>query len=628
MPKWQMVVSEIDVTSDDEYGSGSTDHDRENERPADNSMNNENASPSSLVVNWKYSAARACDNLNRILLDIDLLGAGIDIIPMTPRPHVGGGERREDEGRTEDEGSEENEQRDALEDSLETARKGMEANPLLAKTQTRVEVAAAVVNRFLSDKHEEEKRLIEKIEKQKKVVERILQASGRRRKGGGMEDERHIEEDEIAAEMKLKDDENCLRTERRKLLEDTNLVERIPQDDALSIEEGEMEDERRKDEREAEGRRRLAENEESESERESERERDKEREMVRDKEREAAASAAEEKKRADDERMRKQWAEEEEERKRKAAVEKETRRKVAAAVAETESRRRALKEAQDAAREELEEKHKQEKLVERILRAAANDEKAKNAFYNVLDITPTSTTAQIKKAYRKLALKLHPDKDKYTTPKSVEAFKAVLSAYDVLKDSSSRSEYDRAQSSINGVVLRGPPSLFNTIPSGTRITVQSTDKRFANLNGLQGSILGYDGVTDLYLVQVDHQCASIWSKTSALFQNVIVCLRAAKAKELGAFLVTLLAYYKDSRGGCYQVSYYHENSMMVRTAYLRPEQFIIPNGTVVQLDDGVCGMVVGWKEIVDQLSDADGSYYNIKVSHDVGVRVQMANIRL
>jgi len=470
-------------------------------------------------------------------------------------------------------------------------------------------------NRLLTERH--------KLLRGANLTERILQARRRRAQEGGMEDERRKEENENA------------------------IKESLIEEGGRRMEEGGIEHGRRKEEHEeAEEMRRLAENKEMERERqmhmerekqrnkervrekerekEIEKERNRERERERELEREAAAAAAEKKMRAE-ERMRE---EEEEDRKRKDAMERETRKKVMAAVAETESRRRAIKEARDAKKKELAEKEKceeQHKLVERILLAAANDAKGKNAHYSVLGISPTSTMTEIKKSYRKLALRLHPDKDRYATPNSAEAFKAISCAYDVLKDASSRSEYDRAQSS---VVMKGPPSAFNTFPSMTRITVQSTDMRFTNLNGQQGSILGYDAVKDLYLVKVDHHCEPIWSKKSALFQNVIVCLRAGKAKELGAFFVTLLSYYKDHSGGCYQASYPDVKKMTTRTAYLRAEQFIIPNGTVVHVDDGVYGMVVDWKERVDQHSTADGSYYEVRLSHGVGVRIQMANIRL
>ena len=317
----------------------------------------------------------------------------------------------------------------------------------------------------------------------------------------------------------------------------------------------------------------------------------------------------------------------------------EEKQRVESAVAEIEIRQKAIKEAHDNKRREhekemnrlLHEREKvqeQAKLVEAVMRAAVNDAKDKNAYYNILDITSTATPVQIKKAYRKLALRLHPDKlGSYSTPNSLEAFNAVACAYDVLKDVSSRREYDRQQNQCV-LVSRGP---YTVIPIGTHITVQSTDTRFMKLNGQQGSIMGYNAISDLYLVKVDNLAESIWSKSSALFQNVVVCLRAIKAKELGAFLVTLKAYYRDSRGGCYEVICHDDMTGMImrsRRAYLLPDQFIIPNGTVVHVESGAFGLVVDWKEKFDHITKVDSSYYEVRLSSDNICRVLMRNIRV
>ena len=317
----------------------------------------------------------------------------------------------------------------------------------------------------------------------------------------------------------------------------------------------------------------------------------------------------------------------------------EEKQRVESAVAEIEIRQKAIKEAHDNKRREHEKEmnrlvherekvQEQAKLVEAVMRAAVNDAKDKNAYYNILDITSTATPVQIKKAYRKLALRLHPDKlGSYSTPNSLEAFNAVACAYDVLKDVSSRREYDRQQNQCV-LVSRGP---YTVIPIGTHITVQSTDTRFMKLNGQQGSIMGYNAISDLYLVKVDNLAESIWSKSSALFQNVVVCLRAIKAKELGAFLVTLKAYYRDSRGGCYEVICHDDMTGMImrsRRAYLLPDQFIIPNGTVVHVESGAFGLVVDWKEKFDHITKVDSSYYEVRLSSDNICRVLMRNIRV
>ncbi|XP_062561461.1 dnaJ homolog subfamily B member 12-like [Armigeres subalbatus] len=61
-------------------------------------------------------------------------------------------------------------------------------------------------------------------------------------------------------------------------------------------------------------------------------------------------------------------------------------------------------------------------------------------FYEVLGVKKESTDSEIKKAYKKLALQLHPDKNK--APGSVEAFKALGNAVAILTDVQKRKEYD------------------------------------------------------------------------------------------------------------------------------------------------------------------------------------------
>jgi DnaJ homolog subfamily B member 12 len=79
-------------------------------------------------------------------------------------------------------------------------------------------------------------------------------------------------------------------------------------------------------------------------------------------------------------------------------------------------------------------------IVETILRAKA--EGGRTAHYKVLNISATECTeADIKKAYRKLAVKVHPDKN--SAPKSDEAFKAVGLAYATLSDPQKKAIYDR-----------------------------------------------------------------------------------------------------------------------------------------------------------------------------------------
>ena len=60
--------------------------------------------------------------------------------------------------------------------------------------------------------------------------------------------------------------------------------------------------------------------------------------------------------------------------------------------------------------------------------------------YDRLNIKPDSSENEIKKSYRKLSLKYHPDKNK--SEDSKEKFQEICEAYTILKDAEKRKEYD------------------------------------------------------------------------------------------------------------------------------------------------------------------------------------------
>ena len=66
----------------------------------------------------------------------------------------------------------------------------------------------------------------------------------------------------------------------------------------------------------------------------------------------------------------------------------------------------------------------------------------KKDYYKILEINKNSTTDEIRKAYKKLAFKYHPDKNPRNPEESEIKFKEITQAYSVLSDPSKKSDYD------------------------------------------------------------------------------------------------------------------------------------------------------------------------------------------
>lgn len=104
---------------------------------------------------------------------------------------------------------------------------------------------------------------------------------------------------------------------------------------------------------------------------------------------------------------------------------------------------------------------------------------AKRDYYEVLGVPRAASAADVKKAFRQLAMKFHPDKN--PGDKAAEtAFKEVAEAYEILGDEQKRQMYDR----FGHDGLRG---------AGLNAGFESSDEVFSHFGDLFGELFGFGG---------------------------------------------------------------------------------------------------------------------------------------
>jgi len=71
--------------------------------------------------------------------------------------------------------------------------------------------------------------------------------------------------------------------------------------------------------------------------------------------------------------------------------------------------------------------------------------------YNILGVSPSASAEEIKKAYRSLAMRHHPDRNMH--PGAESRFNAIKTAYELLSDPKKRAEYNQ---SLNNRIIIDP----------------------------------------------------------------------------------------------------------------------------------------------------------------------------
>ena len=106
-------------------------------------------------------------------------------------------------------------------------------------------------------------------------------------------------------------------------------------------------------------------------------------------------------------------------------------------------------------------------------------------YYQILGVSSDASDVEIKAAYRKLSLELHPDKNKSTGKDTTEQFQQIGEAYNTLKDPQTRKMYDMKQN--GSPFLDGDP--FHAFHMGGG---------FPGMHGMHGGIHGFHSMPGMH----------------------------------------------------------------------------------------------------------------------------------
>lgn len=147
-------------------------------------------------------------------------------------------------------------------------------------------------------------------------------------------------------------------------------------------------------------------------------------------------------------------------------------------------------------------------------------------YYKILGVDRKASEEDIRKAYRKLAMQYHPDRNP-NDKQAEERFKEINEAYQVLSDAKKRTHYDRLGSDYSTWQRRGAPGDFDWgqyggFPRGTRVDVEDMDDVFGGgFSDFFRTIFGIGNTTagQGYQQELDISLEEAYKGTTRLLQS-------------------------------------------------------------------------------------------------------------